>query len=279
MNSPISINIPVRRMDFNIPDFVADYAEGNSWKTQFANAMSAIFPDGERFFIDSVRLFADRVQDPVLRGQISAFIGQEANHGKEHEAFNLALERLHGLPMKRLQRQVKAGLVLARWAFPKRSQLALTVAFEHFTAILAGHLLLHPEVMQTISSAYGDIMNWHIVEETEHKAVAFDVYQTVDGSYALRVAMMVLATVFFVGAAFGFQGQLLLHERKLTDWRAIPGFLSFLLYKPGLFTRILPEYLDFYKPSFHPWQHDNRALITARVAELTRYEVSKVRTA
>lgn len=277
MNNRISMNIPVRRMDFKITDFDRNYAEGNSWKTQFANAMSAIFPDGERFFIDSVRLFADRVQDPELRRQISAFIGQEANHGKEHEAFNQALERLHGLPMKRLQRQVKNGLVLVRWVFPKRSQLALTVAFEHFTAILAGHLLLHPEEMQKLSSAYGDIMNWHIVEETEHKAVAFDVYQTVDGSYALRVAMMVLATILFVGAALTFQAQLLLHERKLTDWRAIPGFINFLLYKPGLFSRILPEYLDFYKPGFHPWQHDNRDLITARVAELKSYEVSRGR--
>lgn len=279
MNSRITLNIPVRRMDFKIPDFVRDYAEGNSWKTQFANAMSAIFPDGERFFIDSVRLFADQVQDSLLRSQISAFIGQEANHGKEHEAFNQALERLHGLPMKRLQSQVRNGLLLARKVFPKRSQLALTVAFEHFTAILAGHLLLHPEEMQKLSSAYGEIMNWHIVEETEHKAVAFDVYQAVDGSYPLRVAMMVLATVFFVSAAFFFQAQLLVHERKLTDWRAIPSFVSFLLYKPGLFSRILPEYLDFYKPGFHPWQHDNRDLITARVAELTRYEVSKGHTA
>lgn len=279
MTSHLKINIPVRRMDFDIPAFERNYAEGNSWKTQFANAMSAIFPDGERFFIDSVRLFADRVQDPVLRDQISAFIGQEANHGKEHDAFNRALERLHGLPMQRLQNQVKYGLKLARWALPKRSQLALTVAFEHFTAILAGHLLMHPDEMNNLSSAYGDIMNWHIVEETEHKAVAFDVYQAVDGSYPLRATMMVFATIFFIAAAFSFQGQLLVHERKLTDWRAIPGFVDFLLFRPGLFSRIFPEYIDFYKPSFHPWQHDNRELIKVRVAELTQYEVKKERRA
>ena len=46
------------------------------------NALSTTFPDGERFFIDSVRNFQDQIKDPKLQKDIRAFIGQEANHGK-----------------------------------------------------------------------------------------------------------------------------------------------------------------------------------------------------
>lgn len=266
---------PVRRMDFNMPPFPRYYVSGNSWKTHFANAMSAIFPDGERFFMDSVRNFENRVNDPLLKRQIKAFVGQEANHGKEHEAFNQALQAQHGLPMRRLQGQIRFAVRFAQRILPKRDQLALTVAFEHFTAILAGHLLEHSEELERMDSAYREIMLWHIVEETEHKAVAFDVYKAVDGSYPRRIITMLLATTAFLSATFLLQAQLLAHDRKLTDWRAIPGQLHFLLINPGLFTRILPEYLDFYKPSFHPWQHDNSALIREQVRALAGYEIKR----
>ena len=36
---------------------------------------------------------------------------------------------------------------------------------------------------------------------------------------------------------------------------------------------MLRDYLDYYKRDFHPWQHDNRALITARVEQLRAKEL------
>jgi predicted metal-dependent hydrolase len=29
----------------------------------------------------------------------------------------------------------------------------------------------------------------------------------------------------------------------------------------GAFTKLVPAYLDYYRPSFHPWQHDTRELL------------------
>src|SRR3954471_13024454 len=55
--------------------------------TAFFNALSATFPQGEMFFIDSVRRYRDQAE-PQLRDQIDRFIQQEAMHTREHVAFN-----------------------------------------------------------------------------------------------------------------------------------------------------------------------------------------------
>ena len=35
--------------------------------------------------------------------------------------------------------------------------------------------------------------------------------------------------------------------------------LRFLFGTPGLFRRLGPRYCDWFRPTFHPWDHDNRA--------------------
>lgn len=36
---------------------------------------------------------------------------------------------------------------------------------------------------------------------------------------------------------------------------------------PGPLRKSIPAYLDWFRPSFHPWQHDNRDLVAAWKAE------------
>lgn len=75
----------------------------------FFYALSALFPDGERFFIHSVRNYQNEIDDPVLLAQIRGFIGQEAHHGHSHEGLNKAIGAM-GFPMQeiteRLQKRV-----------------------------------------------------------------------------------------------------------------------------------------------------------------------------
>ena len=268
MANKTPLTITVRRMDYDIPTIPRYWFDNNPWITHFMNAMSTTFPDGERFFIHAVRNFEQDIKDPVLRAQIRAFIGQEANHGKEHEAFNQALIDQHKLPLTNKIQFMKNALAYAKKRYSKRHQLALTVGFEHFTAILADLMLKNPAAIEKLNAMYSDMFLWHAVEETEHKAVAFDVYQEVDGSYLLRVQAMLEATFFFLLLSFRVQHSLLKHDGKLGDWRSALGFAKFLLVSPGILTRIIPQYLDFYRPNFHPWQHDNRHLITGLVKAL-----------
>jgi len=258
--------IPVRRMDFEFPAALPKYwYKDNPWLTHFFNGMSAVFPDGERFFIDTVRNYQDRISDPVLKQQVRAFIGQEANHGKEHEAFNALLEEKHDVPVSRITGYVKKRLARMRSELSKERQLAVTLALEHFTAILANQLLENPEVMADLEATYGDMFMWHAVEETEHKAVAFDVYQQVCGDYTTRVRAMAITTVMFTLHQFAFMTWMVARDGKLTDVRGFVGMVRFMLVDPGPMRRMLRDYLDYYKRDFHPWQHDNRALIARHV--------------
>ncbi|MFZ5723433.1 MAG: metal-dependent hydrolase [Pseudomonadota bacterium] len=261
-------------MDFRFPDDMPRYwFRGNPWITHFLNGLSAVFPDGERFFIDSVRHFQDRIEDPELKKQVRGFIGQEANHGKEHEAFNALLEKRFGVPMSKISTYVLKRMARLRREMSPERQLAATIALEHFTAILANQLLQHPEVMDELEATYGEMFMWHAVEETEHKAVAFDVYQQVSGDYGMRVRAMAIATVMFTAHQFAFMLWFVTRDGKLTDLKGLAGLVKFLLIEPGPMRKMLPDYLDYYKRDFHPWQHDNRALIGAMVEKLRDREL------
>src|SRR5947207_12808764 len=114
--------VPTRRISFEeslqgVPKHFA--ADGDLIQSHLAASLSAVFPDGEDFFVRSVRHFRDRITDPVLKRQVAGFIGQEAVHGREHRAFNNRLDEL-GYPTKRYERITRAGLkIRERIASPK----------------------------------------------------------------------------------------------------------------------------------------------------------------
>src|SRR5438045_8244373 len=95
--------VPTRRISFeesleHLPKHFA--ADGDLILSHLAAGLSAVFPDGEDFFVRSVRHFRDQITDPELKRQVCGVIGQEAVHGREHRALNNRLDEL-GYPTKR----------------------------------------------------------------------------------------------------------------------------------------------------------------------------------
>ena len=115
---------------------------GDPVATAYFNALSAAFPQGETFFIESVRRYRDSVHEP-LREQIAAFVQQESMHTREHVVFNKLL-RTAGYDMTAMDAETRRRVDEARTR-PHVVQLALTVALEHFTAIMAHSLLTERE--------------------------------------------------------------------------------------------------------------------------------------
>src|SRR6266566_2028330 len=194
--------VPTRRISFeeslqDLPRHFAD--EGDLLLSHLAAALSAVFPDGEDFFVRSVRHFRDRVTDPALKRQVAGFIGQEAMHGREHRTLNERLDEL-GYPTKRVERIVKRGLQIRERIMTANSNLAATAALEHFTATLAELVLGSTETRDQFGhEGVKNLFLWHALEESEHKAVAFDVYKAVGGRERTRVWTMNLITVGFIG--------------------------------------------------------------------------------
>jgi predicted metal-dependent hydrolase len=235
--------------------------EGDLILSHLAAALSAVFPDGEDFFVRSVRRFRDQVTEPELKRQVAGFIGQEAVHGREHRAFNSRLDAL-GYPTKRVERFVRKGLAVRERILSPKSNLAATAALEHFTATLA-ELVLTNEAARDLfgHEAVRDLFVWHALEESEHKAVAFDVYRAVGGTERMRVwTMKVIRIAFLVGIVV--QMVLSLAKDPATYER---GRLRRSLQGIGgskLASRQLWDQLREYdRPGFHPNDRDTNALV------------------
>ncbi|ALF86774.1 MULTISPECIES: metal-dependent hydrolase [Ralstonia solanacearum species complex] len=266
--------MPVRRdVHPHLPaDRICDWHERGNHVTHFFNALSVFFPTGERFFMDSVRNYRDCVTDPELKQAVAGFIGQEAMHTREHVLYNDLLDRA-GLPAGRIDRFVGTFLNLLRKHTPKSHQLAVTVALEHYTAMLAGHVLATDDALGRISQpGYRQVWMWHALEETEHKAVSYDVWNIAIRPglrrYLLRTSVMLLTTLIFWSMVFYVHLRLIFADRTCKrKFLGLGKVFHFLWIHPALLRKIIPEWLDFFRPSFHPWDEDNRAAL-ARLPKL-----------
>lgn len=254
--------IPPRRMDFDFdPEKTRrHYFDNNGSLTAVITALSALFPAGESFFVESVRTYRHKITDPLLKAQVAGFIGQEAMHSKEHKAFNDAATA-HGYPVDKLDRSVTRLLaVVAR--LPKAIRLAVTVCLEHYTAIFAEMLLRDDELQARFSPETRGLWLWHALEENEHKTVAFDVYQQEVGSYLLRSVVMLATTAIFFGMVLWFWCRLLASDGIFFQFRQHIAALKYMFNgRQGKISRLLPQYLDFFKPGFDPRQHDTDDLL------------------
>ncbi len=237
--------------------------------TAFYNALSVTFPQGERFFMDAVRRYRDRAPEP-LKGQIAAFLTQEAMHSREHVVFNEQVTKA-GYDIAPAEARLRWRLNLSRRG-PHAVQLAATCALEHFTAILAHALLSDPRHLEGAAPEAGRMWRWHAMEEIEHKAVAFDTYLAgvrggPVGRWMLRCLVMFIATFLFsytIGRNVGD----FFHQDGLNRPRTWGRFLRYVLVEPGLMRGVMGAYLAYYRPGFHPWEEDDRHLLGPVKAEL-----------
>jgi len=254
--------------DFDPESVPRDWCNGDGYETTFLDALSLLFPEGERFFVESVKWHKDRVTDPLLRADVAGFIGQEAMHGKQHRAFNEML-LAHGYAAAPVvEARLRRFLQFVRAVLSPKSQLAVTCALEHFTALLAEQLLGEAPIRDRMHPSVRKLWLWHALEESEHKAVAFDVYRAAGGGYARRIALMLLTSVIFLAV----QG--MVHVRLMATrgvlwrpWQWLRGVGRMWIW-PGYFTRLVPGYLTYFRPGFHPHDRDTRALVASWQLEL-----------
>lgn len=260
--------LPTRRdLHFRLgPTAARHWHARGAFLTHFINAMSLTFPEGERFFIHTVRHYRDAITDPVLKEAVTAFIGQEAMHGREHERYNDLLREQAGLPIREIEKRVVWMFDVLKNRLPPAAQLSCTIAQEHFTAIVAELLLGDPKLIEGADPQLAALWRWHALEEIEHKAVAFDVYEKAIGSgagaYALRSAGMVATTLGFLAMVLYCQGLMLKADPRIGGREGFAAFLKFMFGGRRAFVpRLARPWLSYFRPGFHPWDHDNRHLL------------------
>ena len=257
-NRPKTIGITVRRLQFNPQAIRRHYFANSPVMSHLLTALSSTFPIGEQFFVHSVRNVRDKVKDENLQAQIAAFIGQEAMHSKAHAEFNAAW-RSEDYNLDRFQAWLARKDDYVKNLHPK-IQLAITCAFEHFTALLGGYILRHPEVLATLDEDAAKLWIWHAIEEIEHRAVAFDVYQAVYGDDKIRRMIMRSVTTGFASLTLYSATRLFLQDKKKSLPKVGGNIFGFYLLGK-MFLQLAPEYLAYFKTDFHPSEIDYTKLI------------------
>ena len=268
MKNPTTIT--VRRMQFDLDESMPKYWNDNDpFKTHLFNAISMLLPPGERFFIQCLRENLPYLEDNTLISDVKKFMGQEGCHDHQHVLYNNIL-RAQGFNVSRLENIISNHLALASKISSRKSRMALTVAFEHFTAMLAHAVLSDKSWLHNAHPAYATLWRWHAIEEIEHKAVTFDVYQAIKGGYFTRIREVFFGTIILCYHITAYTCYFLFKEKLFFKpkvwWRG----LKFLWGKSGVFWKILPMYFSFYRPSYHPWQHDNSELTKQWEADLSK---------
>ena len=253
--------VPIRHMKF---DFDASRAakyvwRENAWSSAYILTFSAFIPAGERFVIDSVRAFRDQVKDPELRDRATGLIGQEAMHSKLHAEFNEMYDK-KGLPVSRMARFAERYLDTIMRLIPEKTSLAIACGIEHVTAIMAEEVFSHreDEYHNHLDPVVQDFLIWHLLEELEHKSVAFDMYEEIDGGYLHRVAAFMLIWAVSIPCGLYSVDQML----------KTPGFgQSRKANREGIgeqlemFRSYAPAFFSYFLPGFHPDNSDTSELL------------------
>ncbi|MXO76247.1 metal-dependent hydrolase [Altererythrobacter aerius] len=239
------------------------WLNGDPVATAWFNALSATFPRGEAFFVDSVKACRDGAS-PRLAAEIRAFVRQEINHTREHIVLN-RLAEASGYDVAFIDRRVEELLALTKGR-PAEVNLAATMALEHFTAMFGKELLDNPVHLHGAEGDLGEIWRWHSVEEIEHKGVAYDtwLHATRDWSRWRRwkvksLLMLIVSRRFVFHRVRDMQD--LLAQDGLTGWKWKAKIWAYLLGRPGFLRRIALPWLAYFLPGFHPWNEDDRHLI------------------
>ena len=255
---PEGIAMQPREYSFEDLDAIPKYWNlDNPVLTHFENAFSIMIPPGERFFIDSVRAYEDRVTDDEGRALIEAFVRQEGLHGEAHDRFNASYER-YGIDIARQEAYAAKVFRRARSWLPAKIQLGITVFSEHLTAVGAHTLLDAPEVEDEIDPQMLSFWRWHAAEELEHKSVAFDLFHRVGGGYATRMLSVLAAALFLAVPMVRITRALLRedpHQATAADRKQA------LAVQRRMGRRQLPLFLAYFKPGFHPWQIDDSGML------------------
>lgn len=242
---------------------------GDPVGTAVFNALSLTFPDGERMFMDAVKAYRDRLSGKLAE-DAKGFIAQEAIHSREHHHLNSLIDR-ERYPVAEIEETIRGRVKMAR----ERGSMAMlisTIALEHFTAMMAEMHARHRNLFDTTDPEIEKLWRWHAVEETEHKAVAYDVFLEVTKNwsplkrYMIRCRAMVFVTIMFTRNISRYAARLL-EADGYTPEAALKAVKRFVWGDPGIFRRGWKTYFAWYRPGFHPWDQDDRPLVADWMAE------------
>lgn len=262
--------IPIRHMrfDFDPKEIDPKFYLNTELASAYFASLSIFLTFGEDLVIDTARYHRELLKDPLLKQRVTALIGQEAIHSKMHNELNDALLEV--------DYPVQLFRTWASWVFdygfnrlPQPMKLSLMAGIEHFTAVLAEYMMKHEEIFfRSKDEKQRAIWMWHMLEESEHKDIAYDVFQALSNNYALRIAgfFPALITILILISAASLMVPFYREPKNLirwSYWKELPYSFSLIFgLKDGVYGSTMQHIFDYLRPDFHPNDHDTSAYLS-----------------
>jgi len=275
---PVRVALHARDVAFNWTGLPLRWIPGEDFASHMLNVLHILLPEGERWFVTVFSEALPLIDDDQLREDVLGFIGQEGMHAAAHQAVQdyFAEQGLdtaeYVADIQHLFRRLLGdrhleGRKREEWLVER---LALVAAVEHVTAFLGNWILNSPGLdIAGADARMLDLLRWHGAEEVEHRAVAFDVYDHVDGRYVRRArTYAVAATALCYLWARGVR-ELMARDPGL-DRHARPRWRDLVrTARKGL----TPSYLDlvgcawrYLQPGYHPSHEGSTSQAAAYLA-------------
>ena len=264
-----SAMIPIRHMKFDFDHKLIDpkfFLNAELASAYFAS-LSIFLTYGEDLVIDTARYHRDFIKDPLLKQRVTALIGQEALHSKLHEELNDEFLKAD-LPVKLFRFLAHHVFEYGFNRLPQPMKLSLMAGIEHFTAVLAEYMMNHEEIFfKSQDEKQRAIWMWHMLEESEHKDIAYDVFQNLSHNYFLRIAgffpalitILVLISTASLLVPFYRKPSNLVSLTYYKDMIRSAGLIFGL--KDGVYGSTVKHIFDYLRPDFHPNDHDTSAFL------------------
>lgn len=260
----IIVPIVPRKMKFELEKHsTQDWCCNDLLISAYMNGVSLALPIGEHFFIKSIRQFETDVNNSQLKDDLKRFVAQEAIHSRQHQIYNELLVR-DGYDIQAIEQRTQETLDELWEQSTPMERLALTIALEHITHVLGDQVLSHPERLADWNPEFRAFWLWHSAEEIEHKAVCFDLYQQLGGTYLMRCKALVIATSRMLEVFWKSQHDLMQQNCQLLGLKMpsksqiIKANMAFNFGQNGIFRGCQSTYSQWFMPNYHPWKHDNR---------------------
>lgn len=231
--------------------------DNNPFKTHFLNALSITLPDCEKFFIETIIPYSKELINPVQIAEVKEFVKQESHHRHAHKKYNEWLES-QGLPVANLQKsQLRMWSIANRYA-SNANKLALTICVEHITVVYASVFLEYHQILNDMHPHFKQIWKWHALEEIEHKSVAMNVWNALEGNNLRKNLVM----LFVLPAYIWYVGKntvvFLYADNELFKWKTLKDGIHFFFNKrTGLLRKSFIPWFEFMKKNFHPTDQDH----------------------
>jgi len=254
-------DISVRQLRFDFSKIETEqfvWSQSNPEFAIFINALGIHVPFFERFLVQVMRRYRDRIRDPELLEDVQRIIGQESHHAFNFVQWNQAMARRYP-KVSVLAEEAKGYFERALNDKDQKFQIGFTAGYETFT-FLAGMIILdrYEAFMGRADPVMRALWVWHQVEEVEHGAVAFDFFKAFYAEQEMyRKYMVVRAGCHILWQTFkGFahiiriEGYYRRPLKGLAAWRFFTGFAL------DLVKAALPVFAASYHPKRHPICND-----------------------